>query len=60
MKEMDDKLGKNDFLDGDNFDESIPLQIRKERKKEAYKKKMNKDIESIDKNDNIKQIVQKI
>ena len=31
MKEMDDKLGKNAFLDDDNFDEAIPLQIRKER-----------------------------
>ena len=29
MKEMDDKLGKNAFLDDDNFDEAIPLQIRK-------------------------------
>ena len=31
IKEMDDKLGKNAFLDDDNFDEAIPLQIRKER-----------------------------
>ena len=29
MKEMNDKLGKNAFLDGDNFDEAIPIQIRK-------------------------------
>ena len=29
IKEMDDKLGKNAFLDVDNFDEAIPTQIRK-------------------------------
>ena len=29
MKEMDDKLGKNAFLDDNNFDEAIPIQIRK-------------------------------
>ena len=27
MKEMNDKLGKNDFLDDDNFDEAIPIQL---------------------------------
>ena len=59
MKEMDDKLGKTDFLDDDNFDEAIPIQIRKERTIEAYKEKTNEDIETIDKNQNIKQIVQK-
>ena len=59
MKEMDDKLGKNAFLDDYNFDEAIPLQIRKERTTEAYKEKMNEDIETIDKNDNSKQIFQK-
>ena len=59
MKQMNDKLGKNAFLDDDNFDEAIPLQVRKERTTEAYKEKMNKDIETIDKNDNSKQIVQK-
>ena len=31
MKELNDKLGKNAFLDDDNFDEAIPIQIRKER-----------------------------
>ena len=36
-KEIDDKLGKNAFLDDDNFDEAIPIQIRKERTTEAYK-----------------------
>ena len=59
MKEMDDKLGKNAFLDDDNFDEAITIQIRKERTTEAYKEKMNEDIEIIDKNDNSKQMVQK-
>ena len=49
---MDDKLGKNSFLDNDNFDEATPIQIIKERTIEAYKDKMNKDIETIDKNDN--------
>ena len=33
MKEMDEKLGKNAFSEDDNFDEAIPIQIRKERKK---------------------------
>ena len=60
MKEMDDKLGKNAFLDDDNFDEAIPIQIIKEITTEAYKEKMNEDIETIDKNDNSKQIVQKL
>ena len=29
MKEMNDKLGKNAFLDEDNLDKAIPIQIRK-------------------------------
>ena len=49
MKVMDEKLGKNDFSEGDNFDEAIPIQIRKERTTEAYKDKMNVDIETIEK-----------
>ena len=40
------------------FDEAIPIQIIKERTIEAYKDKMNKDIETIEKNKNSKQIVQ--
>ena len=60
IKEMDEKLGKNAFSEDDNFDEAIPIQIRKERTKEVYKEKMNEDIETIDKNENSKQIVQKI
>ena len=59
MKEMNDKLGKNPFLDDDNFDEAIPIQIRKERTTETYKDNMNEDIETIDKNDNSKQLVLK-
>ena len=59
MKEIDDKLGKNASSEDDNFDEAIPIQIRKQRTTEAYKEKMNEDIETIDKNDNSKQIVQK-
>ena len=59
MKEMNDKLGKNPFLDDDNFDEAIPIKIRKERTTEPYKDNMNEDIETIDKNENSKQIVQK-
>ena len=30
MKEIDEKLGKNAFSEDDNFDEAIPIQIRKE------------------------------
>ena len=41
---MNEKLGKNAFLADDNFDEAIPIQIRKERTKEAYKENINKDI----------------
>ena len=59
MKEMDDKLGKNALLDDDNFDEAIPIQIRKDRTTEVYKDNMNEEIETIDKNDNSKQIVQR-
>ena len=43
--------GKN-FLNDDNFDESIPLQIGKERTTESYKEKMNEDIETIDTSEN--------
>ena len=59
MKEMDEKLGKNDFSEDDNFDEAIPIQIRKERTTEVYKEKMNEYIETIDKNGDSKKIVQK-
>ena len=59
MKDMNDKLGKNAFLDDDNIDEAIPTQIRKVRTTEAYKENINEDIETIDKNDDSKQIVPK-
>ena len=59
MKEMNDKLGENPFKDDDNFDEAMPIQIRKARTTEAYKDNTNEDIETIDKNENIKQIFQK-
>ena len=60
MKEMDEKLGKNAFSEDDNFDEAIPIQIRKERTTEAYKEKMDEDIETIDNNENSKKIVEKL
>ena len=59
MKEMDVKQGKNAYSEDDIIDEAIPIQIRKERTTEAYKEKMNEDIETIDKNENSKKIVQK-
>ena len=59
MKEIDEKLGKNAFSEDDDFDEAIPIQIRKQRTTEAYKEKMNKDIETIDKSYNSKQIFPK-
>ena len=47
MKKMDVKQVKNAYSEDDNFDKAIPLQIRKERTTEAYKEKMNKDIERV-------------
>ena len=41
VKEMNKKLVGNPFKDDDNFDEAIPIQIRKERTTEAYKDNMN-------------------
>ena len=49
---MDEKLGKNAFSEHDNFDEAIPIQIRKERTTEAYKEEMNQDNETNDKYEN--------
>ena len=37
MKVMNEKLVENPFNEDDNFDEEIPIQIRKERTTEAYK-----------------------
>ena len=31
MKEMNEKLRENPFKDDDNFNEDIPIQIKKER-----------------------------
>ena len=59
MKEMNEKLGENPFKDDDNFDEAIPIQIIKEGTTESYKDNTNKDIETIEKNENSKQIFQK-
>ena len=36
MKDMDVKQGKNAYSEEDNFDEAIPIQIRKEITTEAY------------------------
>ena len=44
MKEIDEKIVENPYKDGVNFDEAIPLQIRKERTTEAYKDNMDQDI----------------
>ena len=60
MKVMNKKLVENPVKDDDNFDEAIPIQIRKERTTESYKEKTNEDIETVDKNENSKKIVQKL
>ena len=41
---MNEKLVENPFKNDDNFDEAIPIQMRKERTTEAYKYNTNKDI----------------
>ena len=58
MKEMDVKQGKKAYSEYANVDEAIPIQIRKERTTEAYKDKMNQDIETIDKYEN-RRVVQR-
>ena len=52
MKEMDVKQGKKAYSEDANVDEAIPIQIRKEITKEAYKEKTNEDIETIEKYEN--------
>ena len=52
MKEMDVKQGKKAYSEDDNVNEAIPIQIRKEITTEAYKQKMNQDIETIEKYEN--------
>ena len=49
MKEMDEKLGKNYLSEDDNFDEAIPIQIRKERTTESYKDNMNEILKPLTK-----------
>ena len=56
---MDVKQGNNAYSEDDNFDEAIPIQLRKEITTEAYKENMNEDIETIDKNQNKKILVQR-
>ena len=46
------------FKDDANYDEAIPLHIRTERTKKAYKDNMDQDIKSVEKNENSKIIVQ--
>ena len=59
MKEMNEKIAEKTFKDDDNFDEAIPMKIRKERTTEAYKDNTDQDIETVEKNENSKQIFQK-
>ena len=59
MKVMNEKLVENPFKDDDNFDEAIPMQIRKERTTQVYNDNMDKDIETVEKNEKSKQIFQK-
>ena len=53
MSEMDVKHRKNAYSEDAYVDEAIPIQIRKESTTEAYKEKINQDIETIDKYENI-------
>ena len=59
MKEMNENIGENPFKYDDNFDEAIPMQVRKERTTQAYKDNMDQDIETVENNENSKQIFQK-
>ena len=59
MKVMNKKLVENPFKEDDNFDEGIPIQIRKERTTEAYKDNMNEDIETVENNENSKKYISK-
>ena len=59
MNEMNEKIVEKPYKDDVNFDEAIPMQIIKERTTEAYKDNMNQDIETVEKNENSKQIFQK-
>ena len=47
------------YKDDINFDESIPMHLRKERSKEAYKDNRDQDIKFVEKHENSKKIFQK-
>ena len=51
MKEINEKIVEKPYKDGVNFDEAIPMQIRRERNPEAYKENMNQDIKFVEKNE---------
>ena len=45
--EMGSKTDHLEVTEEENFDEAIPIDIRKERSTKAYKEKMSMDIENI-------------
>ena len=59
MKEIEGKIVEKPYKDDINFDEAIPLQIRKKRTKKSYKDNMDQDIKFVEKNENSKIIVEK-
>ena len=58
MKEINEKIVEKPYKDDVNFDEAIPMQIRKEITTEAYKDNMDQDIKFVEKNENSKKIFQ--
>ena len=58
IKEIEEKIVEKPYKDYVNFDEVIPLQIRKEITTKAYKDNMDQDIKFVEKNENSKKIVQ--
>ena len=58
MKEINEKIVEKPYKDDANFDEAIPMQIRKERTTKAYKDNMDQDIKFVEKNENSKKTVQ--
>ena len=59
MKEIEEKIVEKPYKDDVNFYEAIPMKIRKERTTQAYKDNMDKNIETVENNENSKQIFQK-
>ena len=57
IKEIEEKIVEKTYKDDVNYDEAIPLHIRKERTTEAYKDNMDQDIKFIEKNENSKNII---